>query len=302
MYYWIALVSQHSSLCRSFWANIPLNRSFCFSLAHSCSLWLTHRLTLAPNPALAGSLRGSLWLFMALSGSLWLTLWPLCHSLAHFCSFILLLQSLLGSVATLTHFFPVWVDLKYVLHFVCGLLWTANLFPCNLKFICLPIPDLMPKCWGVGELITIVAITPTKKALDTTILEDIVKWVAFEMSCTYNVSSHVKKRLYQFHKSSNSTHYYIAVPVSLLEWWWDWVKGGDPLYAAVFSLSSCWGLGWSFLTNLFAKLKLYVYEECVEKVLGRFRRVLGLKIARYFHGYVRKVWEKFQLLSRCFRS
>ena len=78
MYYWIALVSQHSSHCHSFWANIPLNRSFCFSLAHSCSLWLTHRLTLAPNPALAGSLRGSLWLFMALSGSrsgLSATLW-----------------------------------------------------------------------------------------------------------------------------------------------------------------------------------------------------------------------------------
>ena len=104
-------LSQHSSHCRSFWANIPLNGSFCFSLAHSCSLWLTHRLALAPYPALAGSLRGSLWLFMALSGS---RSGPLCHSLAHFCSFILLLESLLGSAATLTHFFPVWVDWKYV--------------------------------------------------------------------------------------------------------------------------------------------------------------------------------------------
>ena len=79
-------MSQHSSHCRSFWANIPLNRSFCFSLAHSCSLWLTHWLTLAPNPALAGSLCGSLWLFMALYGSLWLTLWP---SLPLFGSFLL---------------------------------------------------------------------------------------------------------------------------------------------------------------------------------------------------------------------
>ena len=187
------------------WANIPLFVAVfepiflsidlsVFSLAHSCSLWLTHRLTLAPNPALAGSLRGSLWLFMALSGSrsgLSATLWLIFALIA----LIFLLQSLLDSAATLTHFFPVWVDGKYVLHFVCGLLWTANLFPCNLKFICLPIPDLMPKCWGVGELITIVAITPTKKALDTTILEDIVKWVAFEMSCTYNVSSHVKTSL-----------------------------------------------------------------------------------------------------------
>ena len=80
------------------WANIPLFVAVfepiflsidlsVFSLAYSCSLWLTHRLTLAPNPALAGALRGSLWLFMALSGSFWLTLWPLCHSLAHFCSY-----------------------------------------------------------------------------------------------------------------------------------------------------------------------------------------------------------------------
>ena len=152
---------------------------------------------------------------------------------------------------------------------VCGLLWTANLFPCNLKFICLPIPDLMPKCWGVGELITTVAITPTKKALDPTILEDIVKWVAIEMSCSYNVSSHVKNVFISF-TSHLIVYMYIAVTVSLLEWWWDWVQGGDPLYAAVFSLSSCWGLGWSFLTNFFAKLKFYVCEECVGKVLAVF--------------------------------
>ena len=31
------------------------------------------------------------------------------------------------------------------------------------------------------------------------------------------------------------------------------VVSGDPIYAAVFSSDHCWGLGWSFLTNFFAK-------------------------------------------------
>ena len=54
------------------------------------------------------------------------------------------------------------------------------------------------------------------------------------------------------------------------------VDVGDPLYAAVFSLSRYWGLSWSFLTNFF------------------LQNVNSL--------YVRKVWEKFQPFSKCFRS
>ena len=74
--------------------------------------------------ALTGSLCGSVWLVLSLSlslsGSLWLSATPTlaptghhCHSLAHYCSPILIIQSLIGSqgpcsalsaAATLTHF------------------------------------------------------------------------------------------------------------------------------------------------------------------------------------------------------
>ena len=46
-------------------------------------------------------------------------------------------------------------------------------------------------------------------------------------------------------------HIIIAVPISLMEWCWDWVQGGDPIYAAVFSLSSCHGHIWPNLVNFF---------------------------------------------------
>ena len=79
--------------------------------------------------ALTGSLPVSLWLSMALcdshSGSHWLSLplscilWPF---LAHYCSLILHIQSLIGpqspcsalsAAATLTHFLPLWLTQMY---------------------------------------------------------------------------------------------------------------------------------------------------------------------------------------------
>ena len=36
----------------------------------------------------------------------------------------------------------------------------------------------------------------------------------------------------------------LLYPVSLLIGCWDWVQGGDPLYAAVKCLSGCWGQIW----------------------------------------------------------
>ena len=63
--------------------------SFCLSLTHSGSNWL--------SLALCDSHSGSHWLSLPLSGLLWLSLWL---SLAHYCSLILLTQSLIGSQAS----------------------------------------------------------------------------------------------------------------------------------------------------------------------------------------------------------
>ena len=138
----------------------------CLSLSLSGSLWFSVTPTVAPagsiwlSLSLYGFLQLSLWLPLALTGSLWLSrslcdshsgfhwlspplsdlLWP---SQAHYCSLILLIQSLIGSqgscsaisaAATLTHFAPVWSQTK-CLHLQCNgsqtkfytLIWLAGL-------------------------------------------------------------------------------------------------------------------------------------------------------------------------------
>ena len=45
----------------------------------------------------------------------------------------------------------------------------------------------------------------------------------------------------------------LLYPVSLLIGCWDWVQGGDPLYAAVKCLSGCWGQIWRNFSIFFAK-------------------------------------------------
>ena len=45
----------------------------------------------------------------------------------------------------------------------------------------------------------------------------------------------------------------LLFPVSLLIGCWDWVQGGNPLYAAVKCLSGCWGQIWRNFSIFFAK-------------------------------------------------
>ena len=49
------------------------------------------------------------------------------------------------------------------------------------------------------------------------------------------------------------TYSTLLYPVSLLIGCWDWVQGGDPLYAAVKCLSGCWGQIWRNFSIFFAK-------------------------------------------------
>ena len=52
---------------------------------------------------------------------------------------------------------------------------------------------------------------------------------------------------------------------------WDWVQGGDPLYAAVFSLSSCHGHIWPIWVNFFCKKRM-------THILPRWRDKIGVQI------------------------
>ena len=85
---------------------LALTSSLRLSVALSGSYWISPCLSLA----LYGSLWLPLWLSLPLSGILW-------PSLAHYCSLISRIQSLIGSqgpcsalsaTATLTHFLPLW--------------------------------------------------------------------------------------------------------------------------------------------------------------------------------------------------
>ena len=58
---------------------------------------------------------------------------------------------------------------------------------------------------------------------------------------------------------------FIAVPISLLEWCWDWVQGGEPLYAAAFSLSSCHSHIWPIFVNFFLQKAHATYIDEAEK-------------------------------------
>ena len=62
---------------------------------------------------------------------------------------------------------------------------------------------------------------------------------------------------------------YTAVPVSLLEWCWIWVQSGDPLYAAVFSLSSCHGHICPILVIFLQKAHIHCWSR-EEKLWSKF--------------------------------
>ena len=62
---------------------------------------------------------------------------------------------------------------------------------------------------------------------------------------------------------------YIAIPVSLLEWCWDWIQGGNPIYAAVFCLSSCHGHICPILVKLFAKSACHIHCQSREKMVAQ---------------------------------
>ena len=69
--------------------------------------------------------------------------------------------------------------------------------------------------------------------------------------------------------------------VSLLMWCWDWVQGGDPLYAAVFCLSSCHGhMFQHFEDKKLAQSNQSIpqqwSEEITERANGQYKdRLLG---------------------------
>ena len=92
------------ALCDSNSYSLALTATLWHTLALSGSYWISPCLSLA----LCASYSGSHWLSLPLSGILW-------PSLAHYCSLILRIKSLLGSqgpclalsaAATLTHFLP----------------------------------------------------------------------------------------------------------------------------------------------------------------------------------------------------
>ena len=53
---------------------------------------------------------------------------------------------------------------------------------------------------------------------------------------------------------------------------WEWVQGGDPIYVAVFSLSSCHGHIWQNLVIFFCKKR-------IPHILPRQRKKIGVKIS-----------------------
>ena len=86
----------------------------------------------------------------------------------------------------------------------------------------------------------------------------------------------VLKNMLALLHSSNLGHYLCAglclCPCLCLLWFvvgsskllsvgmgWNWVQGGDTLYVAVFSLSSCHGHIWQNLVNFFAKSACHIY-------------------------------------------
>ena len=64
---------------------------------------------------------------------------------------------------------------------------------------------------------------------------------------------HISSFLSPSSSSSSSSASTLLYPVSLLIGCWDWVQGGDPLYAAVKCLSGCWGQIWRNFSIFFAK-------------------------------------------------
>ena len=54
----------------------------------------------------------------------------------------------------------------------------------------------------------------------------------------------------------------LLYPVSLLAGGWDWVQGGNPLYAAVKCLSDRRGQIWRILFNFFAKSTCHIHFLC----------------------------------------
>ena len=54
----------------------------------------------------------------------------------------------------------------------------------------------------------------------------------------------------------------LLYPVSLLAGGWDWVQGGNPLYAAVKCLSDRRGQIWRILINFFAKSTCHIHFLC----------------------------------------
>ena len=58
--------------------------------------------------------------------------------------------------------------------------------------------------------------------------------------------------------------------VSLLMWCWDWVQGGDPLYAAVFCLSSCHGhMFQHFEDKKLAQSNQFIPQQWSEEITER---------------------------------
>ena len=71
----------------------------------------------------------------------------------------------------------------------------------------------------------------------------------------------------------------LLYPVSLLIGCWDWVQGGNPLYAAVKCLSDHQGQIWRIFVKFFAKSTWHIHSLCGKFFWGSQKKIYPLKWA-----------------------